>query len=97
MRSGDGDQIGKLLHKNWTQKRQLADGITDKNIDSWYEKSLSNGATGGKMIGAVGGGFLLLFANPDKQENIIRALLTFIIIALVIFMMVKFTAKANLQ
>ncbi|MCL6090042.1 MAG: kinase [Candidatus Thermoplasmatota archaeon] len=74
MCTGDGDEIGNLLHKNWEQKRQLADGITDKNIDSWYEKALSNGATGGKMIGAGGGGFLLLFANPDKQENIIRAL-----------------------
>lgn len=74
MCKGDTDEIGRLLHKNWEQKRQLADGITDKSIDSWYQKALSNGAMGGKMIGAGGGGFLLLFANPENHEKILNGL-----------------------
>ncbi len=74
MCNGNTGEIGRLLHKNWEQKRQLADGITDKNIDSWYEKALSNGALGGKMIGAGGGGFLLLFASPEQHDKIIEAL-----------------------
>ena len=74
MCNGATDEIGKLLHRNWEQKRLLADGITDRNIDSWYKAALSNGALGGKMIGAGGGGFLLLFASPDNHQKIVNAL-----------------------
>ena len=74
MCNGATDEIGKLLHRNWEQKRLLADGITDRNIDSWYQAALSNGALGGKMIGAGGGGFLLLFASPDNHQKIVNAL-----------------------
>lgn len=74
MCKGDTDEIGKLLHRNWEQKRQLADGITDRNIDAWYQSAMSNGAIGGKMIGAGGGGFLLLFASPDMHGKIIGGL-----------------------
>ncbi len=74
MCKGNTDEMGRLLHKNWEQKRLLADGITDGNIDSWYQSALSNGAIGGKMIGAGGGGFLLLFANPDNHEKIVKGL-----------------------
>ena len=74
MCNGSNDEIGKLLHRNWEQKRQLANGITDSNIDRWYETALSNGARGGKMIGAGGGGFLLLYAPHDKQQDTFDAL-----------------------
>ena len=74
MCNGATDEIGKLLHRNWEQKRLLADGITDRNIDSWYQAALANGALGGKMIGAGGGGFLLLFASPDNHQKIVNAL-----------------------
>lgn len=74
MCKGNTDEMGRLLHRNWEQKRLLADGITDGNIDSWYQSALSNGAIGGKMIGAGGGGFLLLFANPDNHEKIVKGL-----------------------
>ncbi len=74
MCKGNMDNVGDLLHRNWEQKRLLADGITDPKIDGWYKAALEHGAVGGKMIGAGGGGFLLLYAPSEKQQNIIRGL-----------------------
>ncbi|MEM0158467.1 MAG: kinase [Thermoplasmataceae archaeon] len=67
-------RLGQLLHENWMEKRKLASGITDNWIDSCYEKALEYGAIGGKMIGAGGGGFLLLLAPPETHGDIIRNL-----------------------
>ncbi len=74
MSNGSSNEIGRLLHRNWEQKRQLANGITDSNIDRWYETAISKGAVGGKMIGAGGGGFLLLYASPERHQEIADAL-----------------------
>jgi D-glycero-alpha-D-manno-heptose-7-phosphate kinase len=66
--------LGESLHKNWELKKQLVDGISDSSIDYLYAKARSLGATGGKLCGAGGGGFLLLCASPEFQPKIELAL-----------------------
>ena len=68
------DKFGELLHRNWVEKRKLASGITDDTIDMYYEKALSAGALGGKICGAGGGGFLLLYCPQEKQDSVIKSL-----------------------
>ena len=72
--ANDLGSFGELLHTAWVEKRTLAPGITNEQIDQWYATARRNGAVGGKILGAGGGGFLLLFAPPEKHEFIIRAL-----------------------
>lgn len=68
------NRIGRILHAGWEFKKQLASGISSGEIDELYEKALDAGAIGGKIAGAGGGGFLLLFCPPDRQENVREAL-----------------------
>ena len=72
----DGDiyTLGELMHRNWMMKRSLSSRISDSWIDEKYERALKLGAKGGKLVGAGGGGFLLLIAEPEKHENIAREL-----------------------
>lgn len=72
--AGDVDAVGALLHENWELKRGLVDVISSPEVDLWYEAGRDAGATGGKMLGAGGGGFLMLFADPDRHDAIRRAL-----------------------
>jgi D-glycero-alpha-D-manno-heptose-7-phosphate kinase len=59
--------IGDLLNQSWQLKRELADTVTTPEIDEIYEAALDSGARGGKLLGAGGGGFFLLFVEPKKQ------------------------------
>jgi D-glycero-alpha-D-manno-heptose-7-phosphate kinase len=68
--AGDAGALGKALHENWQLKRRLTDGISDDEVDTWYEQALERGATGGKLLGAGGGGFLLLAVPPDRQPAV---------------------------
>jgi D-glycero-alpha-D-manno-heptose-7-phosphate kinase len=61
------DQFGALLHASWLLKRSLCEHISNGRIDDLYDLARSAGATGGKILGAGGGGFLLLYCPPDKQ------------------------------
>ena len=61
------DEIGGLLHESWRLKRELADGVSTPEIDEIYETARAAGAVGGKLLGAGGGGFMLLFVEPEKQ------------------------------
>jgi len=72
--ANDLDSFGELLHESWLEKKKLASGITNEQIDRWYEEARRHGAIGGKITGAGGGGFLLLYAPPERQAEIIRAL-----------------------
>lgn len=65
--------IGELLHSNWVLKQQMAKGITNKTIDALYSKARRSGAKGGKILGAGGGGFLLLWADKKCHKDIISA------------------------
>ena len=71
---GDLDALGELMHRNWMMKRSLSSRISDGWIDEKYERALKLGAKGGKLVGAGGGGFLLLVAEPETHENIAREL-----------------------
>jgi D-glycero-alpha-D-manno-heptose-7-phosphate kinase len=63
-----------LLHRGWELKRSLGFGISDSGIDRVYEMARKNGARGGKLLGAGGGGFVLLMAPPDAHDRIRQAL-----------------------
>ena len=66
--------FGRLLHEQWQIKRGLSAQITTPEIDAIYEAGMKAGAYGGKLLGAGGGGFMLFFAPPERQETIKTAL-----------------------
>lgn len=68
------DQIGYLLNKSWQLKKQLASKITNSLIDKYYQIAIDNGALGGKLLGAGGGGFLLFYCPPEKQNQLRAAI-----------------------
>ena len=70
----DPEAVGKLLHVNWELKRTLAERVTDPELDGWYARALAAGAVGGKVLGAGGGGFLLIAAQPERHDAIRAAL-----------------------
>jgi D-glycero-alpha-D-manno-heptose-7-phosphate kinase len=72
--TGNISAVGECLHRSWLAKRQLARGISDPWIDQWYETARSAGAAGGKIAGAGGGGFLLLYCEPGKQDQVTERL-----------------------
>jgi D-glycero-alpha-D-manno-heptose-7-phosphate kinase len=62
--------FGDLLHEAWLVKRGMAKAISNTRIDQMYDEARRAGARGGKLIGAGGGGFMLLFAPPERHEHI---------------------------
>jgi D-glycero-alpha-D-manno-heptose-7-phosphate kinase len=66
--------FGEILHENWLLKSELTHGITDNQINKWYNEGIRNGAKGGKLLGAGNGGFLMFFAQPQYHKNIENAL-----------------------
>jgi D-glycero-alpha-D-manno-heptose-7-phosphate kinase len=66
--------FGELLHANWQIKKAITGGITSDAIDRWYAAARKAGATGGKLLGAGAGGFLLFYAPKERHEAITRAL-----------------------
>lgn len=75
--SGDLDSLGQMLNENWMIKKSLAGGITLPEIDRMYEVALAAGALGGKISGAGGGGFLLLYCPRYAQDQVRKALSDF--------------------
>lgn len=71
---GDLDGIGELLHNGWLQKRSLTAGITNERIDTLYDTALAHGALGGKITGAGGGGFLLLYCRDGRRTDVAKAM-----------------------
>ena len=70
----DLEEFGRLLDYTWQLKRGITDKVSTDSIDAVYSRALQAGATGGKLLGAGGGGFLLFYVDPDKQENVRKAL-----------------------
>ncbi|MBR2523954.1 MAG: kinase [Clostridiales bacterium] len=70
----DMNEFGRLLDKTWRLKRQTGGAITTNSIDELYEKGIRAGALGGKLLGAGGGGFLLFYVQPEKQEAVKEAM-----------------------
>ncbi len=67
---GSHNKVGRLMQLGWEWKKQMAGRITSPDIDALYERALDAGATGGKIAGAGGGGFLLLYCPPDRQSAV---------------------------
>jgi D-glycero-alpha-D-manno-heptose-7-phosphate kinase len=67
-------EFGKLLHEAWLLKRKLSEKISNPVIDNIYETALRSGATGGKILGAGAGGFMLIFVSPQKRKKVQMAL-----------------------
>jgi D-glycero-alpha-D-manno-heptose-7-phosphate kinase len=67
-------EFGELLHEGWMLKKKLASKISNPEIDNLYETARKNGAVGGKILGAGGGGYLLLFCDFDKKHIIAEKL-----------------------
>jgi len=72
--NNDVSRVGQLLDKNWKLKKQLAMGITTKEIDIYYDMAMEAGAEGGKLCGAGGSGFLLFYAPVEKHKDIEQVL-----------------------
>ncbi len=74
LKSGDLRAFASLLHESWLSKRQVSPKVSNSRIDTLYDLALTNGARGGKITGAGGGGFLLLYCEPGRQEDVRHAL-----------------------
>jgi len=72
LKHGNCDDFGKLLHESWIEKKSLSPLISNSSIDKIYNLALKNGALGGKILGAGGGGFLLFYVPHYKQKNFIK-------------------------
>jgi D-glycero-alpha-D-manno-heptose-7-phosphate kinase len=72
--AGNLDILGKLLHQSWLLKKQLSSTITNETIDAIYDAARRAGALGGKITGAGGGGFLILYCPYEKREAVRSAL-----------------------
>ena len=67
LESGNTDKFGELMHQHWEHKKKRSGGMSNQNIDAWYETALKNGAIGGKVVGAGGGGFLMFMAHDAAK------------------------------
>ena len=72
LKSGNIDDFGRLLNSAWNIKKQLGKSITNNKIDELYDYALKNGALGGKILGAGGGGFLLLYMKKKDRINFLK-------------------------
>jgi D-glycero-alpha-D-manno-heptose-7-phosphate kinase len=72
--AGQLEDFGRLMHESWQLKKQLANGISNKALEESYNAALAAGAIGGKVTGAGGGGFLMLFCPLEKRESVRAAL-----------------------
>ncbi|GAB4531000.1 MAG: GHMP kinase [Anaerolineae bacterium] len=74
LEAGDLDAFGELLHRSWIQKRAVAPNISNDSINQVYELARSKGVIGGKITGAGGGGFLMLYCHEVHQDDVTQAL-----------------------
>jgi D-glycero-alpha-D-manno-heptose-7-phosphate kinase len=68
LETGDLRRFGALLHDHWTVKRGIMNNMTTDHVDKWYSIARKNGALGGKLVGAGGGGFLMLYCEKGREK-----------------------------
>ena len=73
-KQSDLDEFGRLLDHTWRIKRKTGNTVSTNSMDELYDKGLKAGALGGKLLGAGGGGFLVFYVEPDKQEKVKKAM-----------------------
>ena len=71
---GDIDEFGKLLHSHWLVKKKISSKMSNPDIDKWYKIGLENGAIGGKIMGAGGGGFMLFCVSNGYRKRLRSAI-----------------------
>jgi D-glycero-alpha-D-manno-heptose-7-phosphate kinase len=67
LEAGDCVKVGELIHEHWEYKKLRSTGMSNKKINEWYDLGIKNGAVGGKLVGAGGGGFLMFYANDRNK------------------------------
>ena len=67
LEAGKMSQFGELMHEHWEHKKRRSGGMSNSRIDEWYELGRKNGAIGGKLVGAGGGGFLLFYSEEHRR------------------------------
>ena len=67
LEAGNTQLFGELMHEHWEHKKRRSGGMSNPQIDEWYQLAMNNGAVGGKLVGAGGGGFLMFMANDRNQ------------------------------
>ncbi|CAN5371929.1 GHMP kinase [soil metagenome] len=67
LENGETSRLGELMHEHWEHKKRRSGGMSNPKIDEWYELALKNGAVGGKLVGAGGGGFLMFYASDRNR------------------------------
>jgi len=70
LESGDLAEFARLMDVHWQQKKARSAGMSNEHINAWYDEAMANGALGGKLIGAGGGGFLMFFAGDRAKLRI---------------------------
>ncbi|MBN1801153.1 MAG: GHMP kinase [Candidatus Lokiarchaeota archaeon] len=70
----DLDEFGKLLHEGWRVKKSLSSKISNNDVENFYLTSRTHGVLGGKLLGAGGGGHLILFSDPEKKYQVVKEL-----------------------
>lgn len=72
--TGEFDKIGEILHRGWEFKKQMADGITNPEIEKLYDTAIAAGSNGGKISGAGGGGFMFFYCPENTKFKVIKAI-----------------------
>ncbi len=67
LEGGDAPLFGELMHEHWEHKKRRSGGMSNPQIDAWYSLGMANGAVGGKLVGAGGGGFLMFYASDRNR------------------------------
>ena len=72
--TNDLDDFGRLLDTSWKLKRETGTSVSTNFIDNLYMRGMESGALGGKLLGAGGGGFLIFYVQPQKQDSVKKAM-----------------------
>ena len=73
LENGNTALFGELMHEHWEHKKRRSGGMSNPKIDEWYQLAMINGAIGGKLVGAGGGGFLMFMAKDRNQLRKVMA------------------------